>query len=202
MKSVGEAMAIGRTFKESFQKALRSMEIGRHGFGSDGKDIDVSKISMEELREKIVVPSSFRIFYLKYAMQKGMTDKEINEITKIDPWFLHYMREIYDEEKALTALSVKTGRLTPEKAEVIKTELIQAKKDGFSDVQLAYIFGVTEDEFRAMRRELGIKPVYKMVDTCASEFKAYTPYLYSTYDSEMKIPCRKKKALFLAEATG
>ncbi|HRQ43222.1 MAG TPA: carbamoyl-phosphate synthase large subunit [Candidatus Goldiibacteriota bacterium] len=193
MKSVGEAMAIGRTFKESFQKALRSMEIGRHGFGSDGKDIDVSKISMEELREKIVVPSSFRIFYLKYAMQKGMTDKEINEITKIDPWFLHYMREIYDEEKALTALSVKTGRLTPEKAEVIKAELIQAKKDGFSDVQLAYIFGVTEDEFRGMRRELGIKPVYKMVDTCASEFKAYTPYLYSTYDSENENPVSQKK---------
>jgi carbamoyl-phosphate synthase large subunit len=192
MKSVGEVMAIGRTFKESMQKALRSMEIGRAGWGADGKDPDIKTLSMETIRKKLSVPNSARIYYLKYAMQKGMTDKEIFNITKFDPWFLRNMRDILEFENELRR-AAGSAKLTAKKAKKIKKLLYSAKQYGFSDIQLSKIFNLTEDAFRTLRKSIGIRPVYKVVDTCASEFKAYTPYLYSTYDAENENPVAKKK---------
>ncbi|MCE5299969.1 MAG: carbamoyl-phosphate synthase large subunit, partial [Spirochaetia bacterium] len=198
MKSVGEVMSIGRTFKESMQKALRSMEVGRAGWGGDGRDPDLSKLTLAAIREKLLVPNSQRIFYLKYAMQKGMTDAEIFKITGFDPWFLRNMREILAIETEMKKTAVKTGKLTLNKARKIKDILYHAKQNGFSDIQLSRMFKLSEEEFRDLRVAAGIKPVYKMVDTCASEFKAYTPYLYSTYDRENENPVsKKKKAIIL-----
>ncbi len=198
MKSVGEAMSIGRTFKESFQKALRSMENGRYGWGGDGKDPDIKSLTIEQIKEKLRTPNSGRVFWLKYAMEKGMTDEEIFELTKIDPWFLHNLREILTHESELKKLAVKTGKLNAVKAKKIAVHIRQAKQNGFSDFQLGRIFGVSEDEFRKIRLKLGIKPVYKMVDTCASEFKAYTPYMYSTYEQEDEnVISKKKKGIIL-----
>jgi carbamoyl-phosphate synthase large subunit len=193
MKSVGEAMSIGRTFKESMQKALRSMEIGRAGWGSDGKDRDLSKLTMADIVNKLAVPNSQRIYYLRYAMQKGMTDAEIFKITKFDPWFLRNMRDILELENDMRKIAAKTGKLNVKNAAKIKDIIHTAKQNGFSDIQLGTIFGVSEGVFRGIRLSLGIKPVYKMVDTCASEFKTYTPYLYSTYDGENENPVSKKK---------
>jgi carbamoyl-phosphate synthase large subunit len=192
MKSVGEAMSIGRTFKEAMQKALRSMEIGRSGWGADGKDPDINKMKLSDIKEKLKTPNSARIYYLKYAMQKGMTDKEIFNITKFDPWFLRNMRDIFDFEGKLRHAAA-AGKFNAVKAKKIKELLVKAKQYGFSDIQLGFIFGVSEEAFRVARKKLGITPVYKMVDTCASEFKAYTPYLYSTYDGENENPVSKKK---------
>jgi carbamoyl-phosphate synthase large subunit len=193
MKSVGEAMSIGRTFKEAMQKALRSMEIGRAGWGADGKDMDIGKLTLADIRQKLEVPNSARIYYLKYAMQKGMTDAEIFKLTKFDPWFLRNMREIFDFEGELRHASARIKKLNAAKAKKIRDMLVRAKQFGFSDIQLGFIFGVSEEAFRGIRKKLGITPVYKMVDTCASEFKAYTPYLYSTYDGENENPISKKK---------
>jgi carbamoyl-phosphate synthase large subunit len=198
MKSVGEAMAIGRTFKEAMQKALRSMEIGRAGWGADGKDIDIDKLTLPAIKQKLKVPNSERIYYLKYAMQKGMSDREIFNITKIDPWFLRNMREIYDFEIKLRHTAAKIKKLTHVNAKGIRPMLYEAKQFGFSDIQLGQIFGTTEEAVRNIRKKLGIIPVYKTVDTCASEFKAYTPYLYSSYDVENENPVsNKKKAVIL-----
>lgn len=193
MKSVGEVMSIGRTFKEAMQKALRSMEIGRAGWGADGKDPDLKTIPMKEIIKKLTVPNSARIFYLKYAMQKGMTDAEIFRITKFDPWFLQKMREILDFETSLRHAAAKIKKMDLKKAKTIRPLLYSAKQHGFSDIQLGKIFGLPEKVFRHLRKALKIKPVYKMVDTCASEFKAYTPYMYSTYDAENENPVSKKK---------
>ncbi|HRU38979.1 MAG TPA: carbamoyl-phosphate synthase large subunit, partial [Candidatus Goldiibacteriota bacterium] len=193
MKSVGEVMAIGRTFKESFQKALRSMETGRAGWGADGKDPDIRKLSVGEISKKLSVPNSNRVFYLKYAMLKGMTDGEIFRLTRFDPWFLQNLRDIIQLEKKLRAAAKGMTKLTVKKAFALRQLLIEAKKNGFSDIQIAEIFGNSENEIREIREKLKIWPVYKVVDTCASEFKAYTPYLYSTYDSENENPVSKRK---------
>ncbi len=181
MKSVGEAMAIGRTFKESMNKALRSMEIGHYGFDNKG-DFD-SKLLMEKLR----VPNFERIYYIKLAMKQGMTVDEIFEITKIDPWFLSQLQEIYYLEVEIT------------KADDVSDDLLRkAKQFGFSDNHLAQIRGVDETEIAAVRKEMGINPVYKMVDTCAAEFEAKTPYYYSSYDQEDEvIPSDNKKVMVL-----
>jgi carbamoyl-phosphate synthase large subunit len=198
MKSVGEAMSIGRTFKEAMQKALRSMEIGRSGWGADGKDPDLKKLTLAEIKGKLAVPNSGRIYYLKYAMQKGMTDAEIFKLTKFDPWFLHNMREILEFEQEIKAEAKKIKKLASSAPEKMAGLIRKAKQYGFSDVQLGVMFNTTEDEFRIIRKKLKIKPVYKMVDTCASEFKAYTPYMYSTYDLENENPVsNKKKAVIL-----
>jgi carbamoyl-phosphate synthase large subunit len=197
MKSVGEVMAIGRTFKEAMQKALRSMEMGRAGWGADGKDPVLSSITMDEIRNKLTVPNSQRIYYLKYAMQKGMSDVEIFGLTKIDPWFLYNLREILTLEEEIRHAASKI-KLTAKNAASHRELILRAKQCGFSDIQLAKIFRMTEDKFRTIRIHLKIKPVYKMVDTCASEFKTSTPYLYSTYDSENENPVSKsKKAVIL-----
>ena len=164
MKSVGEAMAIGRTFKEALQKALRSLEIKRFGLCGDGANKDVDS---ETLRLKLAIPNAERIFYLAQAFQDGMPIDEVFELTKIDRWFLRNIAEIVAETRCL-----KTK------------DFHRAKKLGFSDRQLAVANGVTGNEIRAKRKSLGVLPTYRLVDTCAAEFEAYTPYYYSTYGNE------------------
>jgi len=188
MKSVGETMAIGRTFKEAFQKGVRSLEIGRYGFGADGKDIidlEEKAPGMSEIHGKLASPNSQRLFYLRYAFQNGMSIDDIYQMTGIDPWFLYQLQQILKQEDELKSLSLE--QLTPE-------ILHQAKSNGFSDIQLAYLTGSSEKEVGALRKKSGIRPVYKLVDTCAAEFKASTPYYYSTYEieDEARVSDRKK----------
>ncbi|MDY0360728.1 MAG: carbamoyl-phosphate synthase large subunit [Desulforegulaceae bacterium] len=170
MKSVGETMAIGRTFKESFQKALRSLETGRAGLGSDGKDIEIPET--EELMAKLVTPNSQRLFYIRYAFKKGMTIDEIYKATSIDPWFLNQIKQIVDFEEILQ----KAG------SDFDKDLVYEAKKMGFSDIQLSNLLGKKLEEIENFRKTHNIFPVYKLVDTCAGEFRASTPYFYSTYE--------------------
>ena len=171
MKSVGEAMAIGRTFQESFQKALRSLEIGRAGWGCDR---DEKIPSLEQIRSSLRTPSPDRVFTLRYAMQAGMSVEDIYELTGVDPWFLDKLQEILETEKLLKRTPLKS---------MSADMLLAAKQQGFSDRQIGYATKTTEDEVRAYRKGLGIVPVYKTVDTCAAEFEAYTPYYYSAYET-------------------
>ena len=177
MKAVGEAMSIGRTFKESLQKSLRSLETGRFGFGFDGKDPEASR---EQVERKLHVPNAERIFWLKVAFEQGWTIEEIFDATQIDPWFLENMRIIVEEGKDLSNLDLRT-----------------AKKLGFSDVQIAHARGITQDEVRATRKEKGIIPTYRLVDTCAAEFEAATPYYYSTYGDENEARETDKKKIVI-----
>jgi len=184
MKSVGETMAIGRTFKESFQKALRGLEVGRFGLGCDSKDLwgTDQQPSTDDIRAKIAVPCDDRVWYLRYAMKAGITIKEIYELTGIDPWFLDHLLEIVELEQPLKEAGGSEG---------VSDELLrQAKRFGYSDRQLATIFNTTEMQVRAERIGRGIRAVYKSVDTCAAEFEAYTPYFYSTYEDEDETPCK------------
>ncbi|MFA5287038.1 MAG: carbamoyl-phosphate synthase large subunit [Candidatus Omnitrophota bacterium] len=171
MKSVGEVMSIGRTFKEALQKALRSLEIGLTGL-----DDLKNPRNDEELKNKLRVPNASRILYIKEAMKKGYTNDQINKLTKIDSWFLQNIREIVELEERIR-LELK---LNQEKSSV---ELLKKTKEfGFSDKQLARLLNQSEDVISKWRKELGIKPEYKLVDTCAAEFEAFTPYFYSTYE--------------------
>ncbi len=171
MKAVGEAMSIGRTFKEAFQKGLRSLETGRFGFGADGKDVNPLP-DREKIREKLLIPNAERFFYIRYAFQKGMTIDEIFELTRIDRWFLANMKELFDLEQELAACRFRgekgerKGWMDAFPAGLLK----QAKEYGFSDVQLAWILGTDEILIRRMRKKRGISPVFKLVDTCAGEF--------------------------------
>jgi carbamoyl-phosphate synthase large subunit len=177
MRSVGETMAIGRTFREALQKGLRSLEIGRFGFGADGKgriDHEGRLPSLEEIREKLVNANSQRLFFLRYAMKAGMALKTIHELTGIDPWFLHQMKQIVEVEEEVE----KSGDPIPEPL------LRKSKVYGFSDVQLGHLTGKDDNAVKAQRERLGIKPVFKLVDTCAAEFEARTPYYYSAYELE------------------
>ena len=164
MKSVGEAMAIGRTFKEALQKALRSLEIKRFGLLGDGADKDVD---LETLRLKLAIPNAERIFYIAQAFQKGASIDEAYELTKIDRWFLRNIAELVAETECL---KTKT--------------FLRAKKFGFSDRQLAVARSTSESAIRSKRKTEGVAPTYRLVDTCAAEFEAYTPYYYSTYGDE------------------
>ncbi len=189
MKSVGEVMAIGRTFEEALQKALRSLEIGRYGLGSDGKDRNVSR---EEIIRKLKFPSHDRVFYIRYAFQQGFTIEEIYELTKIDPWFLEKIKNIVEFEEKLKSLAKKF------KIEELPSEILrEAKRLGFSDRQIAHIFSADEFEVRRIRKAKGVKAVYKMVDTCAAEFEAKTPYYYSTYEEENDAVSTKKKKVMI-----
>src|SRR4029450_8748035 len=175
MKSVGEAMAIGRTFKEALQKALRSLEIKRFGLCGDGADRSVDS---ETLRLKLSTPNADRVFYLAQAFQDGMSIDDVFELTKIDRWFLRNMQQIVAAAQALgstTWQSAGTGR---------NASVSHAKKLGFSDRQLAFAAATDENEIRAQRISAGVLPTYRLVDTCAAEFEAYTPYYYSTYGDE------------------
>jgi len=190
MKSVGEVMAIGRTFEEALQKALRSLEIGRYGLGSDGKDKNPTR---DEIIQKLRTPYSDRVFYIRYALKAGFSVEEIYSLSKIDPWFIQKIKNIVDMEEELKQLA-KTHTIDTLPDEV----LIKAKKLGFSDIQLANIFRTTEREVRKRRKKSGINAVFKMVDTCAAEFEAKTPYFYSTYEMENDaVRTPRKKVMIL-----
>lgn len=182
MKSVGEAMSIGRTFKESLQKALRSLETGRGGLGSDGKD---GNPDISYIRERLATPNAERIFFVRLAFEAGMTLKQIHELSQIDPWFLQNMEDIIVSEGELGT-------------DLETLDFLRAKKLGFSDRQIAYFTGTEHDEVRAKRKEKGVIPTYRLVDTCAAEFEAYTPYYYSTYGIENEArESDKKKVMIL-----
>jgi carbamoyl-phosphate synthase large subunit len=186
MKSVGEAMAIGRTFQESFQKALRSLEIGRYGWGCDR---DESLPSIEQVRSMLRTPTPDRIFSIRHAMQLKMSLEDIYDLTGVDPWFLDKMQGILTTESFL-----KTQKLTS----LTKSQLWDIKRQGFSDRQIAYATKTNEDIVRTYRKSLGVIPAYKLVDTCAAEFEAETPYYYSTYEEETEvIPSSRRKVMIL-----
>ena len=186
MKSVGEAMAIGRTFCESFQKALRSLETGRAGWGCDRQEM---LPSLEQIRAGLRTPNPERIFTVRHALQMGMTLEDIYELTGIDFWFLDKMQSLLETEKFLKRTPLN---------EMTKEQLWEVKQLGFSDRQIAFATKTSEDEVRAGRQQLGIVPVYKTVDTCASEFEAFTPYHYSTYESESEVmPSDRRKVIIL-----
>ncbi len=182
MKSVGETMAIGRTFKESFQKALRGLEVGSFGFGCDGRDLwgTPQQPPIEEVRAKLVTPGDQRVWCLRYAIKYGLALEEIHELTGIDPWFLENLCEIVEMEEQLRAI----GGLH----QCDDAMLRRAKQFGFSDRQLATIWKTTELDVRDNRKRRGIVVTFKSVDTCAAEFEAYTPYYYSTYEDEDETP--------------
>ena len=186
MKSVGEAMAIGRTFNESFQKALRSLETGRAGWGCDKAE---KLPSGEQIRAQLRTPNPERIFSVRHAMQLGISNEEIYELTAIDPWFLDKLQEILEIEKFLKRTPLK---------QLTKAQMYHVKRNGFSDRQIAYATKSKEDEVRIYRKQLEVIPVYKTVDTCAAEFEALTPYYYSTYEEETEVlPTDKPKVMIL-----
>jgi carbamoyl-phosphate synthase large subunit len=211
MKSVGETMAIGRTFKEALQKGLRSLEVGRYGLGSDGRDelplpADLSEDTapyLDEVRKRLITPNAERIFYIRHALLLGMKVEEIQELTRIDPWFLYNISEITDLEKEIRSFGAKVRDLElwkiqiPHQVRLPELLLRKAKEFGFSDLQLAYLLGVDETTLRKMREEKGIHPTYKSVDTCGAEFEAYTPYYYSTYETEDEAKSSTKKKVMI-----
>jgi carbamoyl-phosphate synthase large subunit len=176
MKSVGETMAIGRTFKESLQKALRGLETGKFGLGCDRSDLwgTPRQPPMEIILSKLATPNAERIWYIRYAMLAGLTVDDIFNRSKIDRWFLNNIHDIVELEKEL--------RTFRDVQSVPVETLWRAKQSGFSDRQLATLWNSTELELRKHRKSLGVVAVYKLVDTCAAEFEAYTPYYYSTYE--------------------
>ena len=180
MKSVGETMAIGRTFKESLQKALRGLEVNRFGLGCDRRDRwgTPSAPTVEEIRQNLARPNCDRIWYLRYALLAGMPLDEVHRLTRIDPWFLNAIQEVVDIETELRAVP-SLDAVTPEL-------MLTAKQNGFIDRQLATVWHVPEGEVRKLRKAQGVEAVFKSVDTCAAEFEAYTPYYYSTYEAGIR----------------
>src|ERR1700722_631432 len=178
MKSVGEVMAIGRTFKESLQKALRGLEVGRFGLGCDKKDLwgTVLQPSVEEIKTQLAVPNAERVWSIRHALLAGLSIEQIQALTGIDPWFLANIEELVVFEGLLRQV-----RSLDETSDVL---LREAKRNGFSDRQLATLWHTSEAEVRRECQRRGIRPVFKLVDTCAAEFEAVTPYYYSTYESE------------------
>jgi len=176
MKSVGETMAIGRSFKESLQKALRGLEVNRFGIGCDRKDRwgTGNPPSADEITYKLATPNADRIWYIRYAFKAGMTIEDVFSRTKIDPWFLRGIRDLVTVEDELR----DCGTLQNATLELI----LKAKQHGFVDRQLAHLWDCPEADVRRIRKEFGIEAVFKSVDTCAAEFEAYTPYYYSTYE--------------------
>ena len=187
MKSVGETMAIGRTFKESLQKALRGLEIGHFGLGGGKKDLwgTAKQPDQDEIVSKLAKPNEHRIFYIRFAFKAGMTIEQIFELTNIDPWFLDQIRQLIVIEDELR--QVQTLESAP------ASLIWKAKRHGYSDQQLAWWWDSSEMDIRAHRKRLGIEATFKQVDTCAAEFEAYTPYYYSTYESEDETPAKGKK---------
>ncbi len=188
MKSVGESMAIGRTFKEAFQKGLRALETGRAGWEVSQRPEDdrVADDSLAAVRVALAMPVPERVFQIKRAMKLGMTVEELNRRTGVDPWFLRQFEELSDAETAFAALPA-----------VDAAALRRMKRMGFSDLQLARLRGETEAAVREQRWSLGVRPAYKMVDTCAGEFPSNTPYLYSSYEEESEAPRSGKKSVII-----
>ncbi len=185
MKAVGEVMGIGRSFNEALQKACQSLEIGRAGLGADGKQ----DRNVEDIMYKLEHPSWDRLFAIKDALRIGVPIESVRKATRIDKWFLHEIQDLVNLENELKRYTLSN---------IPKDMLLTLKQKGFSDVQIAWLLGVTEDEVYDKRKELGIKRVYKIVDTCAAEFPAQTPYYYSTYEGENEsVPSDKKKIIVL-----
>jgi len=193
MKSVGEAMSIGKNFKQSFQKALRSLEIGRAGFGADGKDGKFSGLSDDEIRQELIRPNCKRVFFIREAFVRGWSIEEVHKLTNIDVWFLRHMHELAMYEKEIKSVG-SLEKLTADPA-----LFRQAKEFGYSDRQIAFLTGSDEISVRNARKGIGLHPVYNLVDTCAGEFEAFTPYYYSTYGErdEVKKKSDRKKVMIL-----
>lgn len=194
MKSVGETMAIGRTFKESFQKALRGLETGHFGLGGGNKDLwdnEKKRPTPETIRRQLAIPNAERVYYLRYALKAGFTVDEIQGLTGIDPWFLRQLRDIVNCENEIR----DTGSMQNADEALVR----KAKQYGFSDRQMAGWWQTSEIDVRNHRKKLGIEATFKQVDTCAAEFEAYTPYYYSTYEQEDETPPRgdKKRIMIL-----
>jgi len=192
MKSVGETMSIGKTFKQSLQKALRSLETGRAGFGADGKDAPFEELSDEELENQLRIAKPDRIFLIRAALKRGWSMEKVHELCSVDPWFLSHFAELaaYEEEiksaGSLTALAQDQPLFR------------QAKEFGYSDIQIAYLLHDTEEKVRQARMECGLLPVFSQVDTCAAEFAAHTPYFYSSYgDINESIATDRKKIMII-----
>ncbi len=182
MKSVGETMAIGRTFKESLQKAVRGLEIGHFGLGGGIKDLwgTEKQPDIDEIRRKLAIPNCERLFFLRYALKAGMTLDEIFNLTSIDPWFLRQLRDLDQLENEIREFN---------DLEDVSDELLRrAKQNGYSDRQLARWWRVSEMDVRTHRKSRDIVTTFKQVDTCAAEFEAHTPYYYSTYETECEAP--------------
>jgi carbamoyl-phosphate synthase large subunit len=184
MKSVGETMAIGRTFKEAFQKGIRSLEVGRMGFGDDGKE-SLAELDDDSLEKGLTTPNSNRIFYIYEAFKRGKSVEELYGLTQIDPWFVNNLKQLVETEAQIKEVGFHG---------LTDSFLRRIKQQGFSDFQIAHLTGTTEDDIRELRLKEGQVPVYKLVDTCAAEFEAYTPYYYSTYETEdeSRLSDRKK----------
>src|ERR1700689_2685547 len=181
MKSVGEVMAIGRTFKQALGKGMRSLETGK----SDG----ATKYSKELIEPRLITPNPDRLGYIRYAFEKGYTEEQVHAFTSIDPWFLRHVREMVDEEKEAAGLSLDG---------VTKAQMQRFKRDGISDSFLGRAWNVSALTVRARRKELGVTAVFNRVDTCAAEFESFTPYLYSSYESECEAaPTKRKKVMIL-----
>ncbi|MDX9875346.1 MAG: carbamoyl-phosphate synthase large subunit, partial [Spongiibacteraceae bacterium] len=187
MKSVGEVMAIGRTFQESLQKALRGLEVGSSGF-EEKVDLDSSE-ARDELISELKNPGAERIWYIADAFRAGMSLQEVYEYSSVDPWFLVQIEELIAIEEQLKTLAL---------SDIDRDMMFRLKRKGFSDKRLATLLAVSEKEFRKRRHQLGIQPVYKRVDTCAAEFATSTAYLYSTYEEECEAePSSRDKILVL-----
>ena len=185
MKSVGEAMGIGRNFQEALQKACQSLEIRRNGLGADGREIK----EQDEILDSLERPRWNRLFHIYDAFKLGIKFSTIQKLTKIDTWFLRQIEELIELEKEIGKYTI---------AEIPRELLMEAKKKGYADRQIAHLLRCWESEVFNKRHELGIKRVYKLVDTCAAEFEAKTPYYYSTFDEENEsIPSDKKKVIIL-----
>ncbi len=194
MKSVGETMAIGRTFKEALQKAVRSLEIGRFGLGSGRPGPPPPPPEIHEIEEKLVNPNSRRLFFLYEGLRAGISLERLNELTAMDPWFIHQIHQIHLLEEELRSLQGGGAEALRGHSDLLRL----AKEYGFSDITIGVIAGCSEQEVRDVRKDAGIEPVYKLVDTCAAEFEAYTPYFYSTYEEESEArPSERKKVMIL-----
>ena len=187
MKSVGEVMAIGRTFQESFQKAIRGLEIGKEGLN---EIYDPTSQDLSSLKRELSVPSPDRIWFLADAIRNGLSIQEIFNLTKIDPWFISQIEDLVNEEQILQGLSLNS---------IEKDYFLSVKKKGFSDKRLASLFKTDERTVREKRKKLNIKPVFKRVDSCAAEFESSTAYMYSTYEEECESnpSSNKKKVIVL-----
>lgn len=194
MKSVGETMAIGRTFKESLQKAVRGLETGHFGLGGGKNDLwgTNEQPADDEIQRKLATPNDERLYYIRYAFKAGMSLEHVHELTRIDPWFLDNILELTEIEAELRQVT----RLE----DVDDSLLLKAKRHGFSDRQLSFWWAASEMDIRQHRKERGVVATFKQVDTCAAEFEAYTPYYYSTYESEDETPAKssdKKRVMIL-----
>jgi carbamoyl-phosphate synthase large subunit len=181
MKSVGEVMAIGRTFKQALGKGMRSLETGK----ADG-----ATVYQEDLiKARLITPNPDRLGYIRFAFEKGFTEDQVNQLTNIDPWFLRQVREMVDEEKFMAGLTLGTAT---------KEQFLSAKRNGMADSRMARAWNVNPLDVRARRKELGVKAVYNRVDTCAAEFESFTPYMYSSYESTCESkPTDRKKVMIL-----